>query len=81
MDATGGSASQKYTLGIGMNYPEFDGWWRPPDFRIPCIPLRAEKWSDRPSQCIVFADAGDDFKSLRNRMRMIGRKCPPLAVL
>ena len=56
--AGGGSQSQNYALGIGMNYPEF-GWISPQTgFPFPVYATSRETGVAAPSQCIVFADAG-----------------------
>jgi prepilin-type N-terminal cleavage/methylation domain-containing protein/prepilin-type processing-associated H-X9-DG protein len=56
--AGGGSLSTNYTLGIGMNYPEF-GWLSPAaGFPFPVYATSRESGVAAPSQCIVFADAG-----------------------
>ena len=56
-NTVGGSASQKYTLGIGMNYPEFGWLVASAGFPYPVYPTSAENGVTAPSQCIVFADA------------------------
>ena len=60
-DAGGGSASTNHTLGIGMNYPEY-GWIVPQaGFSAPVYATGRESQVARPSQFIVFADAGQVF--------------------
>jgi len=55
--AGGGSQSDKYSLGIGMNYPEF-GWLSPATgFPFPVYATSRESGVASASQCIVFADA------------------------
>jgi prepilin-type N-terminal cleavage/methylation domain-containing protein/prepilin-type processing-associated H-X9-DG protein len=57
-DAHGGSVSANYTLGIGMNYPEY-GWLSPREgFPFPVYASAQEGQVADPSQSIVFADAG-----------------------
>ena len=54
----GGSVSANYTLGIGMNYPEY-GWLSPREaFPFPVYASALEGQVANPSQSIVFADAG-----------------------
>jgi prepilin-type N-terminal cleavage/methylation domain-containing protein/prepilin-type processing-associated H-X9-DG protein len=54
----GGSVSTNYTLGIGMNYPEY-GWLSPREgFPFPVYASALEGQVANPSQSIVFADAG-----------------------
>ena len=56
-DGGGGSVSANYTLGIGMNYPEF-GWLSPREgFPFPVYASAQEGQIASPSQSIVFADA------------------------
>jgi len=57
LNTVGGSASQKYTLGLGMNYPEFGWLIASAGFPYPIYPSSAENGVASPSQCIVFADA------------------------
>lgn len=56
-DTVGGSASQKYTLGIGMNYPEFGWLVAVTGFPYPVYATSSENGVAAPSQSIVFADA------------------------
>jgi len=56
-NTVGGSASQKYTLGIGMNYPEFGWLVAAAGFPYPVYTASAGNGIAAPSQCIVFADA------------------------
>jgi prepilin-type N-terminal cleavage/methylation domain-containing protein/prepilin-type processing-associated H-X9-DG protein len=54
----GGSVSTNYTLGIGMNYPEY-GWISPRQgFPHPVYTTSLEDQVANPGQSIVFADAG-----------------------
>jgi prepilin-type N-terminal cleavage/methylation domain-containing protein/prepilin-type processing-associated H-X9-DG protein len=54
----GGSVSTNNALGIGMNYPEY-GWISPRQgFPNPVYTTSKENQVSRPSQSIVFADAG-----------------------
>ncbi|HLX72680.1 MAG TPA: prepilin-type N-terminal cleavage/methylation domain-containing protein [Verrucomicrobiae bacterium] len=53
----GGSASQNYPLGIGMNYPEFGWLVAAADFSYPIYAISKENGVAAPSQCIVFGDA------------------------
>jgi len=57
VNGNGGSVSTNYTLGIGMNYPEF-GWLSArTGFPFPIYATSTENGVAAPSQCIVFADA------------------------
>jgi prepilin-type N-terminal cleavage/methylation domain-containing protein/prepilin-type processing-associated H-X9-DG protein len=56
-NTVGGSVSKKYTLGIGMNYPEFGWLVAATGFAYPIYAISAENGVARPSQCIVFADS------------------------
>jgi prepilin-type N-terminal cleavage/methylation domain-containing protein/prepilin-type processing-associated H-X9-DG protein len=57
-DGGGGSVSTNHTLGIGMNYPEY-GWIAPRQgFPNPVYTASVESKMTKPSQSIVFADAG-----------------------
>jgi len=57
-DGGGGSVSTSYTLGIGMNYPEY-GWIATRQgFNVPVYATVQEGQVTSPSQSIVFADAG-----------------------
>jgi len=51
----GGATSQKFSLGIGMNYPELATIWGPAPGSQPWIKASAVS---RPSACIIFADTG-----------------------
>ncbi len=54
----GGSVSTNYTLGIGMNYPEY-GWIATRQgFNVPVYATVQEGQVSSPDQSIVFADAG-----------------------
>jgi prepilin-type N-terminal cleavage/methylation domain-containing protein/prepilin-type processing-associated H-X9-DG protein len=53
----GGSVSQTYTLGIGMNYPEFGWLVASAGFSYPIYATSKENGVAAPSQCIVFGDA------------------------
>jgi prepilin-type N-terminal cleavage/methylation domain-containing protein/prepilin-type processing-associated H-X9-DG protein len=54
----GGSVSTVNSLGIGMNYPEY-GWIAPKTgFPFPIYTTSKENQVTRPSESIVFADAG-----------------------
>jgi prepilin-type N-terminal cleavage/methylation domain-containing protein/prepilin-type processing-associated H-X9-DG protein len=56
--AHGGSVSTINSLGIGMNYPEY-GWISPrAGFPFPVYATSNENSVSKPSQSIVFADAG-----------------------
>lgn len=55
--AHGGSQSDDYTLGIGMNYPEFGWLSAAAGFPYPIYATSSENGVAAPSQCIVFADA------------------------
>jgi prepilin-type N-terminal cleavage/methylation domain-containing protein/prepilin-type processing-associated H-X9-DG protein len=55
--ANGGSTSTNYTLGIGMNYPEYACIVTVPDFPYPVYNSANENQVRSPSQSIVFADA------------------------
>lgn len=55
--ANGGSVSTNFTLGIGMNYPEFACIATVPDFPYPVYNPANENQVRTPSQSIVFADA------------------------
>jgi prepilin-type N-terminal cleavage/methylation domain-containing protein/prepilin-type processing-associated H-X9-DG protein len=56
-DAKGGSVSANYSLGMGMNYPEY-GCINPlPGFSSPVYGAARENSVGQPSQSIVFADA------------------------
>jgi prepilin-type N-terminal cleavage/methylation domain-containing protein/prepilin-type processing-associated H-X9-DG protein len=57
-DAKGGSASANYSLGIGMNYPEYGQIQPSPGFSSPVYDAVQENSVVDPSQSIVFADAG-----------------------
>jgi len=60
-EAGGDSHSTNHTLGIGMNYPEY-GWIAPQSgFASPIYATGRESQVARPSQFIVFADAGKVF--------------------
>jgi prepilin-type processing-associated H-X9-DG protein len=53
----GGSVSSVYSLGIGMNYPEY-GWIAPAaGFPFPVYTTSKESQVSRPDQSIVYADA------------------------
>ena len=54
----GQSGSSKYTLGIGMNYPEYGHIIPKAGNPDPVFGSAAENQVTRPSQSIVFADAG-----------------------
>ena len=56
-DTVGGSVSQTYTLGIGMNYPEFGWLVASAGFSYPVYATSKENGVASPSQCIVFGDA------------------------
>ena len=58
-DASGGSTSTNHVLGIGMNYPEY-GWLSPKEgFPFPVYATANERQMTKPSQSIMFADAGE----------------------
>jgi prepilin-type N-terminal cleavage/methylation domain-containing protein/prepilin-type processing-associated H-X9-DG protein len=58
MEGGGGSVSTDYTLGIGMNYPEY-GWIATRQgFNVPVYATVQEGQVSSPDQSIVFADAG-----------------------
>ncbi len=57
-DAHGQSASTNYDLGIGMNYPEYGHIVPAAGNPDPVYGSTAENQVTRPSQSIVFADAG-----------------------
>jgi len=53
----GGSISSRYTLGIGLNFPEF-GWLATrPNFPFAVYTIAKESQTVRPTDSIVFADA------------------------
>jgi prepilin-type N-terminal cleavage/methylation domain-containing protein/prepilin-type processing-associated H-X9-DG protein len=56
-DAHGQSFSTSYTLGIGMNYPEYGHVMPAAGNADPVYPSAGENQVTRPSQSIVFADA------------------------
>lgn len=56
-DTVGGSVSETYTLGIGMNYPEFGWLIAAAGFSYPVYASSTENGVASPSQCIVYADA------------------------
>jgi prepilin-type N-terminal cleavage/methylation domain-containing protein/prepilin-type processing-associated H-X9-DG protein len=57
-DGGGGSVSTNNTLGIGMNYPEYGWIAKRQEFNVPVYATVQEGQVTRPSQSIVFADAG-----------------------
>jgi prepilin-type N-terminal cleavage/methylation domain-containing protein/prepilin-type processing-associated H-X9-DG protein len=57
-DAHGGSASTVNTLGVGMNYPEYGHIVKTEDSSYTVYDTASENQVTRPSQSIVFADAG-----------------------
>jgi prepilin-type N-terminal cleavage/methylation domain-containing protein/prepilin-type processing-associated H-X9-DG protein len=57
-DAHGGSISTNYTLGIGMNYPEYGRINPAGESPYTVYDAASENQVTRPSQSIVFADAG-----------------------
>jgi prepilin-type N-terminal cleavage/methylation domain-containing protein/prepilin-type processing-associated H-X9-DG protein len=56
--AHGQSGSSKYALGIGMNYPEYGQIIKATNNPDPAYGSAAENQVTRPTQSIVFADAG-----------------------
>jgi prepilin-type N-terminal cleavage/methylation domain-containing protein/prepilin-type processing-associated H-X9-DG protein len=58
LDSHGGSVSTNYTLGIGMNYPEYGHIITVAGNPNPVYGSASENQVTRPSQSIVFADAG-----------------------
>lgn len=56
-DTVGGSVSETYTLGIGMNYPEFGWLVAAAGFSYPVYASSTENGVTSPSQCIVYGDA------------------------
>jgi prepilin-type N-terminal cleavage/methylation domain-containing protein/prepilin-type processing-associated H-X9-DG protein len=57
-DSHGGSVSTNYTLGIGMNYPEYGQIMTAAGMPNTVYNAASENQVTRPSQSIVFADAG-----------------------
>jgi prepilin-type N-terminal cleavage/methylation domain-containing protein/prepilin-type processing-associated H-X9-DG protein len=53
----GGAQSDDYTLGIGMNYPEYGWLAAAAGFSYPLYGTNFEKQVVRPSQSVIFADA------------------------
>jgi prepilin-type N-terminal cleavage/methylation domain-containing protein/prepilin-type processing-associated H-X9-DG protein len=56
-DAKGGSVSANYSLGLGMNYPEYGQIQPQSGFASPVYDAARENWVVETSQSIVFADA------------------------
>jgi prepilin-type N-terminal cleavage/methylation domain-containing protein/prepilin-type processing-associated H-X9-DG protein len=56
-DGHGGSVSANYTLGIGMNYPEYGRIIKSAEMPNTVYSAASENQVTRPSQSIVFADA------------------------
>ena len=65
IDAHGQSVSTNYTLGIGINYPEYGHIIPAAGNADPVFGSATENQVTRPSQSIVFADAGYGFQSRR----------------
>ena len=57
-NGAGGASSYDNTLGLGMNYPEFGWLAAAPGFPYPLYGTNFEKQAARPSQSVIFADAG-----------------------
>ena len=55
--ATGGAVSTNYSLGIGMNYPEFGSIVPAGTWPLPVYSACKETQVSKPSQTVVFADA------------------------